>query len=289
MGKHMGHTYKFTKKILACAVLGGSLMMAGSAFAKEWTSVRVATEGAYEPWNITLPSGEISGFEPELLKDVCARIKLECKLQAQDWDGMIAGLNAGKFDVLMDAIVITPERQNEIAFSIPYANTQAVFVSADPKLIASMPSNEVIKLSGDPTKDKAAIDKMKELVKGKTLGIQSGTAYTEFVEKNFRDIATIREYKKSAEHLLDLNAGRIDFAFDDVTFFTSALETPDNSAVKMIGPKIGGDIWGPGEALGFRKADNDLREKFDGALKEALADGTVKRLSEKWFKADIRP
>lgn len=285
----MGHTYNVTKKILACAALGGSLVFGGAASAKEWTSVRVATEGAYEPWNITLPSGEISGFEPELLKDVCARIKLECKLQAQNWDGMIAGLNAGKFDVLMDAIVITPERQNEIAFSIPYANTQAVFVSADPKIIASMPSNEVLKLSGDPVKDKAAIDKMKVMLKGKTLGIQTGTAYTKFVEDNFTGVADIRTYAKSAEHLLDLNAGRIDFAFDDVTFFTSALDTPDNAAVKMIGPKIGGDIWGPGEALGFRKADNDLREKFDGALKEALADGTVKRLSEKWFKADIRP
>jgi octopine/nopaline transport system substrate-binding protein len=286
----MGHTYHVTKKILACAALGSSLMFGGTAFAKEWTSVRVATEGAYEPWNITLPGGEISGFEPELLKDVCARIKLECKLQAQDWDGMIAGLNAGKFDVLMDAIVITPEREQVIAFSIPYANTQAAFVSADPKLIASMPSNEIIKLSGDPVADKTAIDKMKELVKGKVLGIQSGTAYTEFVEKNFRGVASeIREYKKSGEHMLDLTAGRIDFAFDDVTFFTSALDNPDNKGVQMIGPKIGGTIWGPGEALGFRKADNDLREKFNGALKEALADGTVERLSKKWFKADIRP
>jgi octopine/nopaline transport system substrate-binding protein len=285
----MGHTYHVTKKILACAALGSSLVFGSAAFAKDWTSVRVATEGAYEPWNITLPNGEISGFEPELLKDVCARIKLECKLQAQDWDGMIAGLNAGKFDVLMDAIVITPEREAVIAFSKPYANTQAVFASADPKLIASMPSNEIIKLSGDENADKAAIDKMKALVKGKTLGIQSGTAYTEFVEKNFRDIATIREYKKSGEHMLDLNAGRIDFAFDDVTFFTSALNNPDNKGVQMIGPKIGGTIWGPGEALGFRKADNDLREKFNGALTAALEDGTVKRLSEKWFKADIRP
>jgi octopine/nopaline transport system substrate-binding protein len=285
----MGHTYHVTKRILVCAALSSSLLLGGPAFAKDWTSVRIATEGAYEPWNMTLPNGEITGFEPELLKDVCARIKIECKLQAQDWDGMIAGMNAGKFDVLMDAIVITPERQQVIAFSHPYANTQAVFASADPKIIASMPSNELIKLTGDPVADKAAIDKMKALVKGKTLGIQSGTAYTEFVEKNFKDIATIREYKKSGEHMMDLNAGRIDLAFDDVTFFTSALDNPDNSAVHMIGPKIGGTIWGPGEALGFRKDDNELREKFNVALNDALQDGTVKRLSEKWFKADIRP
>ncbi|MGI4839967.1 MAG: transporter substrate-binding domain-containing protein [Janthinobacterium lividum] len=285
----MGHNYRVTSKILACAALSASVMFSGFTLAKDWSTVRVATEGAYEPWNTTLPSGEISGFEPELLKDLCTRLKLDCQLQAQDWDGMIAALNAGKFDVLMDAIVITPDRAQVVAFSHPYANTQGVFASADPKIIASMPSTDVLKLSGDATADKAVIDTLKALVKGKVLGIQSGTAYTEFVEKNFNDIATIREYKKSGEHMMDLSAGRIDLAFDDVTFFASALENPDNKAVHMVGPKIGGQIWGPGEALAFRKSDDDLREKFNQALTAALADGTVQRLSQKWFKADIRP
>jgi len=59
--------------------------------------------------------------------------------------------------------------------------------------------------------------------------------------------------------------------------------------VKMVGPKIGGPIWGPGEALAFRKDDADLKARFNQALSAALADGTVKKLSEKWFKADIAP
>lgn len=280
---------RLTATRLASAVLGASLLLTQVASAKEWTSVRVATEGAYEPWNTTLANGEIAGFEPELLKDLCGRMKIECKLQAQDWDGMIAGLNAGKFDVMMDAIVVTPDREKVIAFGTPYAATQGVFVSADPAVIAQMPSDRIIKLSGDQKADQAVIDSLKPMLKGKTLGIQSGTAYTDFIENNFKDIATVREYKKSGEHVMDLTAGRIDFAFDDVTFFSSVLERPENSAVHMIGPKIGGPIWGPGEALAFRLGDKDLKAKFDQALAAALADGTVKTLSQKWFKADITP
>jgi len=277
-------------KVARVALVGTAWLFMSVSQAKEWTSVTIATEAAYDPWNLTLPNGQIGGFEPELLADLCARIKLQCTLKAQDWDGMIPGLQAGKFDVLMDAIVITPEREKVIAFSRPYAATQGVLAAADPELIAKAGlAEQVVKLSGDAQADKPYIDKLRTLLDGKTIGIQSGTAYTQFVEDNFKDIASIREYKKSGEHVLDLQAGRIDFAFDDVTFFLSTLDKPENKSLAMVGFKIGGPIWGPGEALGFRQDTPELKAKFDEALSAALADGTVKRLSEKWFKADITP
>lgn len=288
--KTMDIKSKASLKLVTFALIGAASFFASTSQAKEWTSVVIATEAAYEPWNMTLPSGAIAGFEPELMKDLCARMKLECKLQAQDWDGMIEGLNTNKYDVLMDAIVITPERQKIIDFSIPYATTPGVFVTGDPTLIAEAgASNEVIKLTGNTATDKPYIDKLRTLVKGKTIGIASGTAYTAFIETNFKDIATIREYKKSGEHALDVLAGRIDYSFDDVTFFNSILDKPENKSLSMVGPKIGGPIWGPGEAFAFRTRDPELKAKFNGALSAALADGTVKTLSEKWFKSDITP
>lgn len=275
-------------KAATLTLVGAAWWFTSAAQAKDWTSVTIATEAAYAPWNLTLPNGQIGGFEPELLADLCARLKMQCTLKSQDWDGMIPGLQAGKFDVLMDAIVITPEREKVIAFSRPYAATQGVLAAADPALIAKAGlATEVVKLSGDAQADKPYVDKLRSLLDGKTIGIQSGTAYTQFVEDNFKDIASIREYKKSGEHVLDLQAGRIDFAFDDVTFFLSTADAPER--VTMVGFKIGGPIWGPGEALAFRQDTPELKAKFDEALDAALADGTVKRLSEKWFKADITP
>lgn len=277
-------------RLAALAVWGASATLGTTADAREWTSVTIATEGAYAPWNVTLPGGKLGGFEPELIQNLCARIKMECKLVAQDWDAMIPGLRAGKFDVLMDAIMITPEREKVIAFSHPYALTPGAFVSADPKLLSGVGSpSDVLKLTGDPTVDKAAIDRLRAALKGRSIGIQIGTAYTDFINKNFKDIATIREYKKSPERDLDLASGRIDVSFDDVSYFSTALQEPENKSLAFVGPKIGGTIWGPGEALAFRQSDADLKAKFDTALAAALADGTVKRLSEKWFKTNINP
>lgn len=277
-------------RLAALAVWGASVTFAMPAEAKEWTSVTIATEGAYAPWNITLPGGKLGGFEPELMQNLCARVKIECKLVAQDWDAMIPGLRAGKFDVLMDAIMITPEREKVIAFSHPYALTPGAFVSADPKLLSGLGNPaDVLKLSGDPAADKPAIDRLRAALKGRSIGIQIGTAYTDFINKNFKDIATIREYKKSPERDLDLASGRIDVSFDDVSYFSTVLQQPENKSLAFVGPKIGGTIWGPGEALAFRQGDAELKAKFDAALAAAIADGTVKRLSEKWFKINIIP
>lgn len=268
----------------------GALILGGvhTSMAKEWSSVNIATEGAYEPWNLTLPNGQVSGFEPELMKILCDRMKLSCNIKVQAWDGMIASLNAGKFDVLMDSIVITDERKQVISFSVPYARTPASFVSMEADLIPGKQSQSIT-LANDPKAISAAIGDMQKALSGKTIGIQSGTVYTAFIDKYFKDIATVREYTASSEAILDLEAGRIDAIFDDVTFLNSVMAKPENKGLAFTGPEIKGPIWGEGEALAFRKADADLKAKFDVELKKAMDDGTIKKLSEKWFKVDLTP
>ncbi|WP_174771995.1 transporter substrate-binding domain-containing protein [Paraburkholderia sp. SG-MS1] len=272
------------------AVLGAVAMFAAPVQAKDWKTVTIALEGGYAPWNLTLPGGKLGGFEPELVANLCERAKLQCNLVAQDWDGMIPGLQAGKFDVLMDAISITPEREKVIAFSRPYAATPATFAVADAKILPkAAPSAALVKLSGDPKADQPAIDALRKQLKGKTIGIQSGTVYTKFINDGFKDVASIRVYKTSPERDLDLANGRIDASFDDVTYYAANIDKKETASITMAGPKIGGPIWGPGEGLAFRKQDADLRAKFDTAIGAALADGTVKKLSEKWFKTDVTP
>ena len=285
----MKYHHRFTGMLVA-GVLGAAFLAALPAQGKEWKSVTIATEGSYEPWNLTLPGGKLSGFEPELMTILCERMQMQCKLVVQNWDGMIAGLQAGKFDVLMDAIVITPDRQKVIDFTVPYAATAASFVSVGGKILPETTGDKaIIKLTNDPASINPAIAGLRAALKGKTIGIASGTVYTPFIDQYFKDIATVREYNASADAILDLQAGRIDAVFDDVTFFTSIMSRPENKDLGFDGPKIAGPVWGQGEALGIRKSDQDLKAKFDGAIKTAMADGTVKRLSEKWFKTDVTP
>ncbi|NLP65199.1 transporter substrate-binding domain-containing protein [Paraburkholderia sacchari] len=277
-------------KAVAGAIAFTTIMAITPAQATQNTAVSIALEGSYEPWNLTRPDGRLDGFEPELAQNLCQRMHVQCKLVAQDWDGLIPGLNAGKFDVIMDALSISDERKKAIAFSAPYANTPAVFVSACPGMLSKSPANgALIKLTGIPAQDKSAVALLRTSLKGKTIGIVTGSVYSNFINQNFKDIATIREYKNAPDHDIDLTSGRIDVAFDDAAYYASALSKPGNASLCLTGPKIGGAIWGDGEALGLRKSDADLKKMFDRAIADALADGTVKRLSEKWFKADVTP
>jgi octopine/nopaline transport system substrate-binding protein len=271
-------------------VLGVLALAGNTAQAKDWKTVKVALEGSYAPWNLTLPNGKISGFEPELLDNLCKRVNLQCEAVAQDFDGLITGLQAGKFDAVMDALAITPEREQAIAFSKPYAATPAAFATIGGHGLANPTGKSAfLKLTGDPKIDGPMIAPLRDELKGKSIGIQSGTVYTKFINDNFKDITSIRLYKTSAERDLDLVNGRVDIAFDDVTYYAGIADNKETAQIRVAGPTIGGPVWGPGEGLGFRKQDTDLKAKFDAAITEALADGTVTRLSEKWFKTDVKP
>src|SRR6476469_7647524 len=78
---------KFVKTLGFGAALAAGIALAPAAVAKDWKTVVIGMEGAYEPWNLTDSSGKIVGFEPDLVTDVCKRAGLECKIIAQDWDG----------------------------------------------------------------------------------------------------------------------------------------------------------------------------------------------------------
>ena len=277
--------YKFKSAKYFLVLLGA---ISGASFANDWNSIRIATEGAYEPWNLTLPGGKLGGFEPELMKNLCERMKADCSFSVQDWDGMIAGLNAGKYDVIMDSIVVTPERKKVISFTHSYAATPASFIVKNKSLL-SAPTDSVIKIQADETdKIQSTIAPIQKALKGKVLGIQSGTVYTPFIDEYFGD-TTVREYSSAAAAMLDLKSGRIDAVFDDVTFAQALLAKKENQKLSFAGPKIGGNIWGEGEAFGIRNADGDLQQKLNVALQAAIDDGTVKQLSQKWFHTDVTP
>ena len=114
---------------LAASIL---MLFAGSAQADDaaqWSKIRIATEGAYAPWNFTSPEGELIGYELDLTKELCRRMESECEIVAQDWDGMLPALNAGKFDAIIASMGVTAEREKVAAFSEPYAKAPNTFMT----------------------------------------------------------------------------------------------------------------------------------------------------------------
>ena len=281
---------KLTRALGLGAAFATALVLAHGAQAKDWKTVVIGMEGAYEPWNLTDSSGKIVGFEPDLVMDLCKRAQLECKIIAQDWDGMIPGLKAGKFDVIMDGMSITDERKKEIDFTEPYTASPGSFLAPKTSPLARAPdAGKLINLDKDPKEGDAAIKGVQAALKGKTLGVQVSTTHANFASQYLKDIATVKEYKTTDDRDIDLKSGRIDASLDDLTTNLATASKPDATDLAVVGPEFIGGVFGVGTGMGLRKSDADLTAKFDKALTEALADGTVKTLSEKWFKIDITP
>jgi octopine/nopaline transport system substrate-binding protein len=281
---------KFVKALGVGVVLAAGLAFAPAAFAKDWKTVVIGMEGAYDPWNLTDSKGKIVGFEPDLVMDLCKRAGLECKIIAQDWDGMIPGLKAGKFDVIMDGMSITDDRKKEIDFSAPYAASPGSFLAPkDSPLAKATGAGTLINLDKNAAAGDAAIKSIQGALKGKTLGVQVSTTHANFANQFMKGVATVKEYKTTDDRDLDLKSGRIDASLDDLPTNMATASKPDASDFAIVGPMLIGGPFGVGEGMGIRKADTDLTAKFDKALAAAVADGTVKTLSEKWFKVDMTP
>jgi len=280
---------KLWKSVALGACLTATLSLA-PASAKDWKTVVIGMEGGYDPWNLTDSSGKIVGFEVDLANDICKRAGVECKIIAQDWDGMIPGLKAGKFDVIMDGMSITEDRMKEIDFSKPYAAPPAAFMAAkDSDVAKALGAGKVVNAAKDPAAGEAAVKAVQAALKGKTIGVQSSTTHANFASKYLKDVATVKEYKTTDDRDLDLKAGRIDVGLDDYPTVAATLSKDDAKDLAIVGPEFIGDVFGVGEGMGLRKSDADLTAKFNKALDEAFADGSVKKYSLKWFKIDTTP
>src|SRR4028119_1392487 len=249
---------KFVKSV-GLALIGTALAI-GGASAQEKT-IKIATEGAYAPWNLTAPGGKLEGFEIDLANDLCSRAKVKCEVVAQDWDGIIPALQAKKYDAIMagmnitdkglaamtfaapraaaarqakkyDARMagmnITDKRLEVINFSAPYAATPHGWGVMKDSPLAKLPgTGSTISFEKDPEGAKKAIEAWKPLLKGKTVGVQTSTVNSQFLEKYLKDTITIREYKTTEQPDLDLSAGRLDAIFAGHGALAATKEKPE--------------------------------------------------------------
>ncbi|WP_145032947.1 transporter substrate-binding domain-containing protein [Pantoea ananatis] len=273
------------KRMSVLSIAVSALIFSNAGWAKGPNDVTIALEGAYAPWNMTNTDGTLGGFEPGLMKELCLRAGLKCTLKAVDWDGMIPGLNAGKFDVIMDAMSITEQRRNAIDFSKPYAETKSRFVALSDDKAEEQAADIVLHVDEDAL---VKLNAVRTMLKGKTIGIQTATHYDPFTRKNFSDISDVRDYKTAQQRDIDLLNGRIDYIIDNTVYLTNAMAA-EPGKMKYVGPEISGSIWGDGIGLGIRKSDTALRDKFDKAIGAVISDGTLKKLSMEYLKTDVTP
>ena len=282
----------FISRVLTALSATAVLALSGTAHAedKTWKTVTIATEGAFKPYNFTKPDGTLDGYEIELTKYLCDHMKVECKIVVQNFDGMIPALNAGKFDAIISGMSATAKREEVIAFSDSYGSTGQAFATSRESDLVNLPEKgEVFSLGSNEAGAIAEIDKIKPMLQGKTIGVQTASTGAAFVDRYLKGVLEVREYKTTEEHDLDLKAGRVDLVMASMAYLITASQKPGNEDMTTAGPRFQGGFLGRGSSVGLRKDDTKLKAMFNDAIAAAKADGTIKTLSEKWFGFDVTP
>jgi octopine/nopaline transport system substrate-binding protein len=250
-------------------------------------TVRIATEGAYPPYNAIDASGQLVGFEVDLARELCRRAKLDCSLVAQNWDGIIPGLQAGKYDAVMAGMSITPERAAAVDFSDGYSLTPAYFVALKTSPLQQIDFGiERIDLGNMDETDRLALTRLHDALKGKTVGVQAATIHAGFIEAYLRDAVTVRRYDTQDQLALDLAAGRLDAALADSVAWEPFLDSDAGENAAPVGPGLEGGPFGKGIGIAVRKNSPALLDAFNRALAGMKEDGSLARLAEQWFGFD---
>lgn len=277
-------------KVALAAALSLSVFSAAQAEEKKWTHVRIGMEGEFRPWSYVTPDGKLEGFEVDLYKILCDKMGVTCEIVKQPFDGIIPALSIGKFDVIMSGMSATPKREEVIDFSEAYASTGQSFATLKQSPLANLPGlGKIFPLATDEAGALKALEEMKPMLKGHIVGVQAGSIAATFLDKYLKNDITIREYKTTEQHDLDLKAGRVDLIIASRAYIAGAAAKPGNEDIIAVGPRFQGGILGRGSSVGLRKTDPELRDMFSKVIKEVKADGTIKALSEKWFGYDVTP
>lgn len=252
---------KLTTLITAAALTAGFAAQANAQ------TVTIGTEGAYPPFNYIESDGTIGGFDVEIALELCKRMAVECDVVAQDWDGIIPGLLANKYDVIVASMFITEERKKQVDFTDPYYLAAMTHVAP---------------------KDSGITEFTNDALAGKVIGAQSGTTQADYIEATYPD-AEIRLYPSQDEVNLDMASGRIDLQVGDMLpMLDWTTKVDDGACCELIGDPITDPAFvGEGVGMAVRQEDDALRENLNKALAEMRADGTYLAINNKYFDIDV--
>lgn len=251
----------------------------------------IATEGAFAPWSATDAAGQLYGFEVDLAKELCRRMLSECRVIAQEWDGILAGLQQQHYDAVMAGVAITPERAQVVTFSLPYAVDPAALAarinSPASDAFAGLDRITRIELQQQSEPATQALSAMATLLRGKRVAVQTSTVHARLVESQFPG-ALVQTYERLDQAALDLTAGRVDYLLTARSVI-DVVGRAAGGAIVPVGPMISGGPLGTGVGVVVRKDAGELVARFNAAIEGAVADGSISAISSKWFGFDIAP
>ncbi|MNZ87572.1 L-cystine-binding protein TcyA precursor [compost metagenome] len=220
--------------------------------------IRVGTEGTYAPFTYHDKDGNLTGFDVELAREVAKRLGVEAEFIETKWDGIFAGLDAKRFDVVANQVSIRDDRKEKYDFSDPYIVSKAVLIVNE--------KNEDIKKLAD--------------IKGKKAGQSLTSNLTDIAKENGAEIVQTDGFNQAIDLLI---SGRIDATVNDGLSYLDFKKQKPDAPIKVVDEAADASHSG----FLFNKGNAELVDAVNKALAEIKEDGTYLNISEKYFGEDV--
>ncbi|NLW55645.1 MAG: amino acid ABC transporter substrate-binding protein [Firmicutes bacterium] len=240
----------------------------GSSKDNSWEKVKnkgefvLGLDDSFPPMGFRDENGQIVGFDVDLAREVCSRLGVSLRLQPINWDAKEQELNTGNIDCIWNGLTITPEREKTLLFTKPYMNNRQVLVVRADSSYTS-PSDFA----------------------GKKLGIQAGSSAHDALNSapEFKaNLAAVIEFDENMTALMDLELGGLDVVLMDEIVARFYIQQKSKN-YSVLDEALATEEYG----IGFRKNDQELRDKIQETLEAMHNDGTLAEISSRWFGRDI--
>ena len=223
---------------------------------KERGKIIIGSDASYKPFEYHNADGKIVGFDVDFMNAIGKELGFEVEFVDTAFDGIIPGLNAKKYDIVVSAMTITEKREKAVDFTEPYFNAGQV--------IAVMEGTEGIQGPKD--------------LKGKTVAVQLGTTGDLKVTKEIEGVEEVKRYEKITQAFIELRNGRADAVVNDLP--VTAAYIMSNPDVKMVGEPFTEEQYG----IATREVDDALTKALNDAIAKLKKNGTYDKIHAKWFK-----
>lgn len=220
--------------------------------------LRIGTEGTYAPFSYHDTAGKLTGFDVEIAEEVAKRLGVKAEFTETQWDGLFAGMDAKRFDVIFNQVSITEDRKVKYDFSEPYIVSKAVLIVRD--------DNEDIKTFAD--------------LKGKKAGQSLTSNLTDIARDNGAELVATDGFNQAMDLL---TSGRIDATVNDGLSFLDLKKQKPDVKIKVVDEIPNGSE----SAAVFLKGNDELVKAVSDAIVEMKNDGTYLKISEKYFGTDV--
>ena len=252
--------------VLLCACGSGSASNASGNGADHLAKIKsagkivVGLEGDWQPFSYHDDNDKLVGYDVEVAKNIAKKLGVKADIQEGPWDGLFAGMDSGRYDIVVNGVDVTEEREKKYDFSDPYAYDHTVLIVKK--------GNTDIKSFDD--------------LKGKTTANSIGSTYQEIGEQYG---ATVKGVDTLVETLQMVKNGQVDATINASTSFGDYMKYNPDDPLEIAATAEEATAY----AIPMEKGEVNatLKEAINKALKEMRDDGTLKQLSEKYFGADL--